>query len=200
MPDAVEITAGITAVMVVLNAVLTRSTARMARSADRQAFAAVAQADAARAQLQAMHRPVLLPFQLSGEHVRFRGGEIPAGTGPQIVENPPDRQDLPRYSAAFLPVENVGIGPALKIRGSFVGPQGSGDVRFPTEAVAAGARGVVQFENWTGNSLVYSGNDAEVQAVLEYEDVGGALYKTSVTFDIGSNAYRSVVEEPSATS
>jgi hypothetical protein len=66
---------------------------------------------AARRQLAASYRPVLVPFQQAAVGVTFRGGMIPAGTGPHIVENAPERQDLPTYSAAFLPVVNVGTGP-----------------------------------------------------------------------------------------
>jgi hypothetical protein len=145
-------------------------------------------------QVEAAHRPVLVPYQKAAAKLRFRGGEIAAGSGPHIVENPPDRPDLPRYSAAFLAVENVGMGPALTVHGTFVGPRGTGHARFATEAIQAGAGGVVAFENWDGDSLGYTGNDATVSAVVEYSDVGGRLYRTSITFDIGSNAYRASVE------
>jgi hypothetical protein len=166
----------------------------MARSAGRQAVAATVQAEAAKAQLESVHRPVLVPFQKSTEKVVYRGGEIPAGCGPHIVENPRDRPDLPLYSAALLPVHNVGMGPALNVRGAFTGPSGAGEVRFPAEAVAVGGHGVVAFENWTGESLGYTGNDSSVSAVLEYEDVAGRVYRTRVVFDIGNNAYRSTLE------
>lgn len=63
-----------------------------------------------------------------------------AGGGPEISKNPTDRQDLPPYSAVFLPVENAGLGSALNIRGQFTGPRGSGIVRFPREAVVVGAK------------------------------------------------------------
>ncbi len=142
-------------------------------------------------EVEEAHRPVLVPFQKSAEGVTFRGGLIGAGGGPQISENAADRQDLPPYSAAFLPVENVGMGPALTIRGQFTGPRGSGTVRFPTEAIAVGARGVVAFENWDGESLSFTGNDSSVSAVVEYDDVAGRTYRTNVVFDIGHNAYRS---------
>jgi hypothetical protein len=131
--------------------------------------------------------------------VRFRGGEVLAGAGPQISENPPDRTDLPCWSAAFLPIANVGMGPALNVRGEYTGPNGSGVARFPTEAVAVGSRAVVAFETWTGGSLSYTGNDSEVSAVVEYDDVAGRTYRTRVTFDIGSNAYRSTLEVDSTS-
>lgn len=176
-----------TLALAVFTAALAYATWRMAQAADRQAALAVTQVERA-------HRPVLVPFQLSGEEVRFRGGTIGVGTGPHISENPPDREDLPRYSAAFLPVINVGMGPALNVRGDFTGPRGSGSVRFPLEGVAAGARGVIAFETWTGESLGYTGNDESVSAVIDYDDVAGRTYRTCVTFDVGSNAYRSTLE------
>jgi hypothetical protein len=144
-----------------------------------------------RAEVEEAHRPVLVPFQKSGERLTFRGGEIFAGGGPQVSENDPDRQDLPRYSTIFLPVENVGVGPALNVRGEFTGPHGKGTTRFPTEAVAVGARGVVTFENWDGESLSFTGNDSSVSATIEYEDVAGRMHRTSIVFDVGHNAYRS---------
>jgi hypothetical protein len=147
--------------------------------------------DLSRKEVEEAHRPVLVPFQRSGTAITFRGGEIPAGTGPRVSENPADRQDLPRFSAAFLPVENVGVGPALNVRGEFTGPHGTGTSRFPTEAVAAGAHGVVTFENWDGDSLSFTGNDPPVTAVVDYDDVAGRTYRTTAVFDIGHNAYRS---------
>jgi hypothetical protein len=144
-----------------------------------------ARADARR-QVAASYRPVLVPFQLSGEQLRFRGGTIDAFRGPQISENPTDRTDLPTYSAAFLPVMNVGTGPALNARGTFTGPRGTGNTEDPTEAIAAGERGVVAFENTSGPSLQYTGNDASVSAVLrvrrrrrhDLSDRGVVRYRT----------------------
>jgi hypothetical protein len=176
-----------TLALAVFTAVLAYATWRLAQAADRQLTLA-------RTQVERAHRPVLVPLQVSGEAVSFRGGIIPAGSGPHITENPADREDLPRYSAAFLPVLNVGMGPALNVRGQFNGPRGSGSVRFPIEGVAVGARTAVAFETWTGESLGYTGNDREVSAVLEYDDVASRTYRTRVTFDVGSNAYRSALE------
>lgn len=152
-----------------------------------------ARADA-RKQLAASYRPVLAPLQRSGETVTFRGGQILISTGPLITENPPDRKDLPTYSGAYLPIENVGTGPALNVRGTYTGPHGEGRTRFPTEAIAAGARGVVAFENWDGPSLGYTGNDQTVSAVIDYDDVAGGTYRSHIAFDIGNNAYTSTLD------
>lgn len=184
---AVAIATGVLAVGTFVLALITYFGNRGARSAE------AGQLAASHRQLSASFRPVIVPFQQSAEGVKFRGGLIPAGGGPRIEENPPERSDLPQYGAAFLPVENVGVGPALNVRGTYQGPRASGAVRFPTEAIEAGARGVVAFENWSGASLGYSGNDSSVGAVVEYEDVGGRTYRTTVMFDIGQNAYRSEV-------
>jgi hypothetical protein len=142
-------------------------------------------------QLEASYRPVIVPFQRSAESLKYRGGLIPVGGGPTVTGNPVERRDLPRYSAASLPVENVGTGPAMNVRGTFAGPRGKGTTRFPSEAIAPGARGIVVFENWSGASLEYTGNDESVSAVIKYDDVAGTVYRTEVTFDIGHNAYRS---------
>lgn len=147
-----------------------------------------------RNEVEEAHRPVLVPFQRSGTAIKFRGGEIPAGC-PHVSENDPARQDLPRYSAVFLPVENVGVGPALNVRGEFTGPHGTGTARFPTEAIAAGAHGVVTFENWDGDSVSFTGNDPPVTAVVDYDDVAGRTFRTTVVFDAGHNAYRSTFGE-----
>jgi hypothetical protein len=144
-----------------------------------------------RREVEEAHRPVLVPLQRSSTAIRFRGGEIQAGGGPQVSENDPDRKDLPRYSAAFLTVENVGVGPALNVRGEFVGPRGTGTTRFPTEAMAAGAHGVVTFENWDGESLSFTANDPPVSAIVNYDDVAGRTYQTNVVYDARHNAYRS---------
>lgn len=180
---AVAIVTGILAGATVALAVITHFGNRSAR------------ADAAR-QLKASHRPVIVPFQRSADGVTVRGGQIPTGTGPHITENPPDRPDLPTYSAAFIPVESVGTGPALNVQGTFQGPRGKGETGFPAEAIAPGARGVVAFESWTGESLGYTGNDESVSAVITYEDVFRRPYRTNVTFDIGHNAYRSTLVAP----
>ncbi len=178
--------------MALFTAWLASSTRRMARAGEQEA-------ELMRTQISRAHRPVLVPFQQSGEKVRFRGGEIEVGLGPHISENPPDRDDLPRYSAAMLAIVNVGMGPALNVRGEYTGPRGQGDVRFPVVGVAAGERAVVVFETWTDESLGYTGNDPSVSAVIEYDDVAGQTYRTDVTFDVGSSAYRSSLAAESDT-
>ncbi len=137
-----------------------------------------------RREVEEAHRPVLVPFQKSGERLTFRGGEIFAGGGPPASEND-----------VFLPVENVGVGPALNVRGEFTGPHGVGTTRFPTEAVAVDARGVVTFEIREGENLSFTGNDSTVRAVIDYEDVAGRTHRTNIIFDIGHNAYRSTFGE-----
>lgn len=175
-----------TFILAVFTGGLAWATRRMARAAEQQAAAA-------RLQVERAHRPVIVPLQRSAEKVRFRGGEIALGTGPTVSENPPERDDLPRYSAAFLPIENVGMGPALNVRGEFKAPRGSAGVRFPTEGIAAGSRHVIAFETWTGESISFTGDDSGVSAVIKYDDVAGRAYRTEVFYDIGSNAYSSIV-------
>jgi hypothetical protein len=59
-----------------------------------------------REQVQNAHRPVLVPVHRNIK-VPFRRGEVHAHL-PHHVENPPDRDDPPPYSAVFLLVENIG--------------------------------------------------------------------------------------------
>jgi hypothetical protein len=139
------------------------------------------------------HRPVLVPMQRQRE-VRFRGGAISA-VQPHVVENPRDREDLPRFSAVFLSIENVGMGPALNVRGDFRGPRGSGSVRYPAEGIGAGGEGVVAFESWQ-ESLSFTGDDVSVEAVMLYDDVAGLTYRTRLEFVIGDNAFRAQVDGP----
>jgi hypothetical protein len=180
--------------LVVVTAVAAVFTALAARSTSRLADAAKAELDLTYQQTQRAHRPVLVPFQRA-EDVKFRGGTIPA-RAPHVVENPPDRQDLPPYSALFLPLENIGMGPALNVRGTFAGPYGNGEVPFPTEGVAAGQLGIVTFQSRAGESLAYTADHTTLTMRLLYEDVGGLEYTTDVEFAIGSNAYTAQLGGP----
>jgi hypothetical protein len=182
--DAVAIGTG---ALAIFTGGLAWATWRMAQAAERQSALALVQ-------VQRAHRPVLVPLQRAAESLNFRGGTVEIGGGPQVSENPSDRDDLPHFSAAFLPVENVGMGPALNVRGSLITGQGHGAVKFPTEGIAARGRGVVTFETLPGVSVNYSGNDNELNAVVEYDDVAGTTYRTRIRFDVGSNAYRSELE------
>lgn len=75
-------------------------------------------------------------------------------------------------------------------------PTGVGEVRFPNEGIAAGATGVVAYETWKGDSLGVTGNDHGIVATLDYDDVTGSVYRTEISFDIGSNAYRAQASGP----
>jgi hypothetical protein len=147
--------------------------------------------DDARRQLAASYRPVLVPLHLSGERFRFRGGEVEAFRGPQIVNS-----STTQISLALMPVVNIGTGPALNARGTFTGPGGQGKVVNPTEGIAAGERGVVVFENRLGESLDYGPDHPPVSAELEYDDVAGTPHRTSVTYNASEGAYESTVGDP----
>jgi hypothetical protein len=192
---AVELTAYATLGLAIVTAALASATFLMVKLTRRALERSRNEIDLSRREVEEAHRPVLVPFQRSGTAIRFRGGEIQTGGGPEVSENHPGRQDQPRYSVAFLPVENVGVGPALNVRGEFIGPRGTGVTRFPTEAVAAGAHGVVTFENWDGDSVTFTGNDAPVSAVVNYDDVAGRTHRTTISFDARHNAYRSTFGE-----
>jgi hypothetical protein len=184
-------------------------TRRLAKEAEQDRQVAQRQVDTAQEQLEVAqrqveistiqteraHRPVVVPVQRA-EQVLFRGGGFLANQ-PHLIENDPNRSDLPRYSAVHVPVENVGMGPALNLRGTYLGPRGSGHVMSPTEGLAAGRVGVVSFESWA-DSLAWTGNHDAWTAELLYDDVAGTTYTTEIVFEIGNNAFRANVA-PSAT-
>jgi hypothetical protein len=158
------------------------------------AYSTRQQVKLARTQVSNQHRPVLVPVH-GNFRVTFRGGEIHAH-GPHHVENPPARDDLPPYSAIFLPVQNIGAGPALDVRGEFRGPRGTGRTDYHTGGVGKGQQEVVQFVSKTA-SLGFTGDDLELIFFLTYEDVTGQRYETAIRYDIGGNAYE-VVHKPLA--
>jgi hypothetical protein len=166
---------------------------RQVDTAQQQLAVAQRQTEIARIQTERAHRPVVVPVQRADE-VHFRGGGFIANR-PHLTENPRERPDLPRYSAVHIAVENVGMGPALNLRGSLTGPNGSGSVLYPTEGLAAGHVGVVSFESWE-DSLSWTGDDVGFQAELIYDDVAATTYRTEVEFDVGGNAFRSTVAPP----
>ena len=160
--------------------------ARKAES--KQLNASLDQVKESQRQLTASYLPVIVPYQRAAESLTYRGGTISADGGPQITENPSERHDLPSYSAAHMAVENVGVGPALNLRGSFTGPNGSGAVRVPLEAVAAGAKGILSFENSEGASLSYGSSD-QITVEIDYNDVAGNEYGRRFTYDPMQRAY-----------
>jgi hypothetical protein len=157
-----------------------------AYSSRQSALSSREQVRLARAQVQNAHRPVLVPVH-GNIKVPFRGGEIHAHS-PHHVENPPDREDLPGYSALMLPVENIGAGPALSVQGSCQTPRGQGFTEHHTGGIAVGGRDVVTFES-DKDSLGYTGNDHALEFGVEYEDVTGKWYRTLIHYTIGGNAY-----------
>lgn len=140
----------------------------------------------AETQVQNAHRPVLVPVH-GNFKVPFRGGEIHAHA-PDHVENPVDRDDLPRYSAVMLPVENIGSGPALNVHGWCRAPRGEGWTQYHTGGIAAGGQDVVTFES-DEQSLGFTGDDHGLEFEVQYEDVTGKPYRTLMHFTIGGNAY-----------
>ena len=153
------------------------------------AIAAVMANRVARRQMEFARRPVLVPLH-GNYRVTFRGGEIHAGA-PHQSENPPDRDDLPRYSAVFLAVQNIGAGAALNVRGEVRAPRGRGVTDYHTGGIGVDQQEVVQFVSST-SSLAFTGDDSGVVFTVDYEDVAGKPYATRIRFDIGSNAYEVV--------
>lgn len=146
------------------------------------------QLEASQRQLAASYLPVIVPYQRNAENLSYRGGTIPVNGGPYIVGNRPEGTDVPRYSSAMVAVENVGVGPALNLRGRYEGPQGSGSVQVPLEAIAVGTPGVLTFENREGASLDYTSRD-QVSMVIVYNDVAGHEYSRRITYNSMERAY-----------
>ena len=91
----------------------------------------------------------------------------------------------------MVPFENVGMGPAINVRGECAAlaggsTWGSGLVLHPLEGVAAGAANAVTFVPREGDISQLP----EVAIRLIYEDVAGASYWTAMHFNRSAQGYR----------
>jgi hypothetical protein len=136
-------------------------------------------ARATRSQVEGAHRPVIVPASSTAE-LAFRIGRVtdasagPAMHGPKLV----------------VPVENVGMGPALNVRGecaALVGGStfGTGVVAHPVEGVAAGSANAVTFAPREGDLK----DHPELALRLSYEDVAGRSYWTALHFTQREQGY-----------
>jgi hypothetical protein len=180
-----------TMALAIFTAALAWSTWHMAQAASAQAQAAERQASATGAQVERAHRPVLVPVPYSTDVSYRSDGTLDQEAGPAIALSP--------RPAAFLAAKNVGMGPALNVRGTFTAPRGAATVRFPTVGIAAGERGTVTFEG--SEDLTYAwADDDTVEAMLEYDDVAGQTYRTWLVYEARSANYTSTLEfEPDVT-
>ena len=138
---------------------------------------------AQRVQTERAYRPVIVPLS-SRRTVEFRSGTInEAPAGPAMHD---DR--------LVIAVENVGMGPALNVRGLVeLGGAGSavgwGRTLHAVEGIAAGTANAVVF--WKDEGVLTP--QVEVQARLAYEDVAGVTYWTDIDYNVSTHAYHSRV-------
>lgn len=157
-------------------------TAWMAFETRKSARHAAQEVDLSRVALERAHRPVIVPAS-SVERTAFRGGIIhEAGAGPAVHEG-----------QLVVSIENIGMGPALNVRGEVLVmlgngtiPWGVGIVRYPIEGIAAGGT----------NAAVFVVADGQLSPTprasfrLAYEDVAGRSYWTSLEFESDPRSYR----------
>jgi hypothetical protein len=122
------------------------------------------------------HRPVLVPASDRGD-VYFRNGRMPVG--------PPLKTGEPGSEELAIPVQNIGMGPALNVRGIVaVGGgasiHGSARTLHPIEGVAATASNAAVFTQDRDGTLNV---ETELWARLVYEDVAGNTYRTDLQYN-----------------
>jgi hypothetical protein len=140
-----------------------------------------------RTQTERAYRPVIVPAASTRE-VQFRGGTVsdaPAG---------PAWMDDGRLAVA---VENVGMGPALNVRGIVeTGGGGSswgrGRTLHPIEGVGSGAANAVTFTVDDGTLAP----KVEVFMRLAYEDVASETYWTDLHYNASHKGYTARVWGP----
>ncbi len=160
-----------------LLAEITRRGSRDARQGTQDTLRAEARA------LTVSYRPVIVPYQRSGEKLVYRGGEVEAGRGPLV-----------KSSGAFpymlVPVENVGNGTALNLRGrcEISGTKAEAKVEIPLESVAAGDKGAVTLESRSGGNLEFTSAQT-VTIWITCNDIGGEELTRRFTFNPLENAY-----------
>jgi hypothetical protein len=137
------------------------------------------QVEIARVALERAHRPVIVPASSQAE-LAFRIGTISdAGAGPVM-----------HAGKLAVPVENVGMGPALNLHGECAAlaggsTWGTGLVLHPVEGVAAGAANAITFVAREGDLSMHP----ELALRLFYEDVAGRLYWTALHFNQSERGY-----------
>ncbi len=169
-----EVLVGIgTLALAVVTAWLAYVTHRLSRHASEQVTVA-------RDQMERSHRPVIVPASSKAE-LAFRIGTMSdAGAGPTM-----------HGDKLVVPVENVGMGPAMNVRGecsALAGGStwGTGLVLHPVEGIAAGAANAVTFVPRDGDMSQMP----EVAIRLIYEDVSGQSYWTAMHFNRSAQGYR----------
>ncbi len=155
------LTAASTLALALMTAWLAWSTRTLAASAS-------AQLGTTRLQVERSHRPIVVPANETNV-----GGEQGSGR-----------------TRARVVLVNVGMGPALRIRGNIAtrGPasgEGQGTSERQLQALAVGEQAELTFVPLEGRIFP----EEEVRVRLAYEDVGDQTYSTEAHFDVSTRIW-----------
>ncbi|MFL5911768.1 MAG: hypothetical protein ACJ768_14485 [Gaiellaceae bacterium] len=134
-------------------------------------------------------RPVIVPAS-DRQQVSFRNGAMRAG--------PPLKTGQPGVEELAIPLQNIGTGPALNVRGIVaIGGAASihctGRTLHPIEGIAAGAANAAVFTQDRDGTLDI---ETELWGRLVYEDVSGNSYRTDLQYNETYKRYRARVDGP----
>jgi hypothetical protein len=150
-------------------------TAWLAWSTSALAKSAAAQLETARLQVERSHRPVLVPA--SATNVGGSEGALD--------------------SSAKINLRNVGMGPALNVRGEIeVGDvsstQGHGVAKRPLQSIAVCESTELEFVPLGGSIFP----QVEVRVRVSYTDLAAQPYYTDLQFNVATRVWRTTVHEP----
>ncbi len=139
-----------------------------------------------RVSVERSHRPVVVPATSSNE-VTSRLGRIREASAGMTMHD----------DHLVLPIENVGAGPAINIRGGAeaVGGgiiTGSGRTFHPVEGLSAGQSNAVVFDVQKGNLEP----KMEITIRLLYEDIAGVTHATDLRYSASAKAFQCTIIEP----
>jgi hypothetical protein len=140
-----------------------------------------------RVSVERSHRPVVVPATSSSKVVSRVGQISEAAAGMAMHEG-----------RLVLPIENVGAGPAINVRGGAeaVGGgviTGSGRVLHPVEGLSAGRTNALVFDPSGKGNLEPK---MQITMRLLYEDVAGITYATDLRYSASAKAFQCTVIEP----
>lgn len=139
-----------------------------------------------RVSVEQSHRPVVVPATSTSEVVSRVGRISEAAAGVVMHEG-----------QLVVPIQNVGAGPVLNIRGGAeaVGGgviTGSGRSFHPVEGLSAGQSNAVVFEPQVGNLEPKT----QITIRLLYEDIAGVTHATDLRYSASAKAFQCTVIEP----
>lgn len=139
-----------------------------------------------RVSVEQSHRPVVVPATSSDNVVSRVGRITEASAGMTMYDG-----------RLVLPIENVGAGPAINIRGGAeaIGGgiiTGSGRTLHPVEGLSPGQSNAVLFESQTGNL------EPRIQIAIRllYEDIAGITHATDLRYSENAKAFQCTIVEP----